>query len=145
MKLEMTIDSKAFKSYADAFKSSCKNMSAPIKEYSDWHEDRTKQRWESGLDYQGKSFAPLAPSTLLLKQNNQILIESRDMINSLKYKPGTMELTYGISDPKYGFHHDGTSRMPQRRIISEDKTDGREKLVEILRRYFKRVKSRRRS
>jgi hypothetical protein len=141
--LTITIDSKSFKSYMQAFKVSVSNLSAPLQDFSRQYEAKVKSNWQSGLDYRGKAFAPLAPSTLLQKRTSTILIETGEMINSLYYDVKKLELKFGIRDPKYIYHHEGTSRMPQRRVLSDDLTEGRELLVDILRKYFKRIKARR--
>lgn len=138
--VDLEIDDKAFKSYMKAFASRSSNLEPALREYSTYHKKETLQRTNSGLDYQGKAFEPLKPATLLRKQGRGILLETEEMIKSLYYDPKKLSLTYGITDRKYVFHHRGTSRLPQRRILG-DSQDDRKKLIEILRVYLKRVRA----
>lgn len=138
--INVTINAKEFKEYCNAFKSKVSNLTVPINEYKAWHRSQTINRWRSGKDYLDKSFAALKQSTIDNKKGAGILLETEAMFNSLEYSTAKLYLTYGISDYKYTFHHYGTRKMPQRRIIGDNPKTDRAELLIILRRYFRRIK-----
>ena len=78
--------------------------------------EKIKQKWESGEGAAGK-FEALAESTLKYKEGRGILLETEDMINSLFSDPSEKSLKVGIKDPKYVYHHRGTVKMPERRVL----------------------------
>lgn len=84
-------------------------------------EANIKDRWDQGQDSEGKSFEPLSAVTIELKGGNGgILQDTMEMYNSLFHKASKDSLRIGISDPKYFFHHSGTTKMPRRRVIPTD-------------------------
>lgn len=142
--IQVTVNAKEFKEYLKAFKSSVSNLTVPINEYKTWHKQQTISRWRNGKDYLDKSFASLKQSTLDNKKGAGILLETEEMFNSLEYDVGKLFLSYGISDYKYKFHHYGTRRMPERRVIGDNPKTDRAELLTIFRRYLRRVKGNKR-
>lgn len=142
--IQVTVNSKEFKEYVRAFKANVTNLTVPINEYSAWHKAQTISRWRGGKDYLDKSFVALKQSTLDNKKGAGILLETEEMFRSLEYSTAKLFLTYGISDYKYTFHHFGTRKMPQRRIIGDNPKTDRAQLLMILKRYFRRIKGNKR-
>lgn len=59
--------------------------------------DQMIKNWEAGQDAMGNQWAPLAPSTIESKGGDQILIETRQMIESANYEVNKDDLNARIS------------------------------------------------
>jgi phage gpG-like protein len=116
---DIKIESKSFKSFMKELKVSVSNMSPPFKEYARYIKSETEGQFLKELDPDGKPWKPLAPSTLRRKKTSFILRETFEMSKSFFTEVDNNSVVYGLKDPKYQYHHTGTSRLPARVVIGD--------------------------
>jgi phage gpG-like protein len=72
----------------------------------------------------GHQWKPLSPSYALEKMkrwgSNTILVASGEMKNSYALQTSSNSMTISNSAPYFGYHQQGTSRMPQRVLFDVD-------------------------
>lgn len=82
---------------------------------------RMVENWEQGKDALGRSWEPLASSTIERKGHSQILIDEGDMIDGAGYDVSKKNLTATIfiddDEGKVFAHEMGTERIPRRPIL----------------------------
>lgn len=135
-------DAKNFKSFAKNLKSSVSNLEPAFDEFGRYIQPETQRQFTTETDPDGNKWAELSPVTLLRKQTPYILRETFFMYSMIFYVATKNSFEFGIRDPKYKFHHEGTAKMPARVVIGI--TDKRkQRLNRIIIVYLKRVRSRR--
>lgn len=115
--INVKVDSKNFKNFMKQLKQTTKNLAPAFRDAGEYLKKETTIQYQKEVDPDGKPWAPLKPSTLAKKKTSTKLRETLVMFNSFYYVSSNQGLEYGIKDPKYRFHHEGTSRMPARVVI----------------------------
>jgi hypothetical protein len=64
------------------------------------------------------------------------------MFNAFYFTATDKEFTYGVKDPKYLFHHEGTKNMPSRVVVGINNVR-RKKLNDLVIAQIRRVKGKR--
>lgn len=136
-------DAKNFQSFAKNLKSSVSNLEPAFDEFGRYLQTETVDQFTREIDPDGKRWSPLSPRTLERKQTPYILRETFEMFNSFFYTATKKSFVYGLADPKYRFHHEGTSRMPARVVIGITSAR-KDKFNEIVILYLKRIRKRNR-
>lgn len=115
--ISLEVDAKNFKSFMKELKSATSNLAPAFRNFGEYLEKETDAQFVSETDPDGKAWEPLKPSTLSRKKTSTKLRETLKMYNSIYYVAEDKGFEYGIKDPKYRFHHEGTGRMPARVVI----------------------------
>ena len=82
----------------------------------------TRLRFKLGVDPQGRPWAPLKEATLRSRrrkgrQDQPVLSDSRTLRNSIESSSTNDEVIIGTNVEYAKYHQEGTSRMPQRKIL----------------------------
>lgn len=133
---EIKIEAKYFKSFMQELKVKVSNMSPPFQQYGQFIKGETDKQFASETDPEGRKWQPLKPATLLRKRTSFILRETFEMSKSFFTEVTPKSLTYGLRDPKYRFHHFGTSKMVARVVIGDTQARRRE-LNKIIVQYLR--------
>lgn len=123
--------------------SKLRNLEKPLAGFGNYFLVETEKQFVTETDPEGNKWADLAPSTLAQKRRlgypDDILTRTGKMrksaiaIASAKTLVITMRSEYAI------YHQEGTSKMPQRKILGmNDKR--REKLARLIRVYLKLIR-----
>jgi phage gpG-like protein len=102
-----------------------RNLKPPFRGVAYFMRDDVLERSRSQTDPEGNRWAALAPSTIVKKQRMgypmTILTATGDMWRSLRvvFTDKFAEIT--ITAPYSIFHQEGTSKMPQRKILGINK------------------------
>jgi hypothetical protein len=139
----ISIDAKDFKSFMKEMKVNVSNMEPPFKEYGQYLKKETTKQFSTETDPDGKPWADLKPSTLLRKKTSFKLRETYEMSKSFFVQTSKDSMEWGIKDPKYKFHHEGTSRMAARVVIG-DNNDRRKVLNKMIVGYLRTKRAGRR-
>lgn len=89
-----------------------------------WLLRRTGETWDASTDPDGRSWVPLAKSTLEGRRRRNIsgirpLIATGTMRASLKMERGADFITISVDDPSW-IHQKGTSRIPARPVFPQE-------------------------
>ncbi|ADJ14477.1 phage virion morphogenesis protein [Halalkalicoccus jeotgali] len=85
--------------------------------------ERIERNWDQDKDALGRSWTPLAESTIRKKGHSRILRESGSMRQSgFVSRSGPNAVTLGIADPKIQIHEWGTEDIPPRKVLGPAKT-----------------------
>ena len=84
--------------------------------------EQEQRMFDEERDSSGRSWPPLAQSTIVKKGHDQILVDTGALRKSLVdiddsfniHEIQPRELIFGTSDPKALYHQEGTGRMPAR-------------------------------
>lgn len=115
--ISVSFDAKSFKGFMKDLKQSTTKLQPAFNDFGKYMMTETKEQFETETDPDGKAWEPLKPATLRIKKTNTKLRETLEMYNSMYYKATNEYFIFGIKDIKYQFHHFGTSRMAQRRVV----------------------------
>jgi len=129
---DLTIDAniKDFKSFMNNLKTQTSTIKTPMSNWGEYLKQQTNNQFKQGKDPTGHPWKPLAPATLRNKKGT-ILVETGVMKKSVYYEASARTFQFGIKDPKYQFHHFGTSRMPARVVIgmNDERINKRNELI----------------
>ncbi|NEP53681.1 MAG: phage virion morphogenesis protein [Moorea sp. SIO3C2] len=107
------------------------DLSAPMREVANYMDAQTRQRFIKEVDPDGKSWAPLAPSTISQKRSGVILRETGLLVNS--FRSSSNHDTATLSNPVfYGvFLQFGTQKILARPFlgISGQDVDNIERII----------------
>lgn len=146
--ISAAVDAKSFKDFMKQLKQGTSNLAPAFRDFGEYMKKHTEVQFQSEVDPEGKPWQPLKPATIARKKTPFKLRESFFMFNSVFYVAEDKQFIFGIKDPKYQFHHEGTSRMPARVVIgiTNDRRGKLNKLVtaQILRVKGKRAQARKR-
>jgi hypothetical protein len=135
-----SVDAKSFKSFMKDLKQSTSNLEPAFRDFGNYIKKETNTQFQKEIDPEGRPWEPLKPSTLARKKTSFKLRETFFMFNAFYYKATKTNFEFGIKDPKYQFHHFGTSKMPARVVIGIP-NDRRKKLNNFIIAQIRRVKS----
>ena len=133
-------DIKNFKKYMKEYKIAATDFTKPFTDFGKYLKDETKSQIKAEQSPTGTPWLPLAPATILQKRTRLKLRETYKMTRSLFYKVSKIELEFGISDPKYVYHHYGTKKMPARVIVGVDTPTRMKFLNKRITVYLKNIK-----
>lgn len=117
MSVSFRVDAKNYKSFAKNLKTSLNSLKVPFKNFDRYVVDKKERSFKNEIDPSGRKWASLAPSTLAQKKTRFKLRETFTMYRSFFTTITNKKYEYGFKDPKYRFHHFGTTKMPRRRVI----------------------------
>lgn len=102
-----------------------RNLLPPFRGVAYFMRDDVLERSRSQTDPDGNKWAALAPSTIARKRRLgyplTILTATGDMWRSLRLEFTDKFAQISLTAPYSRFHQEGTSRMPQRRILGMNK------------------------
>jgi phage gpG-like protein len=137
--LVVKFNDKNFKSFMKDLKQTTKNLEPAFRDFGNYLKKETDTQFQKEIDPNGKPWEPLKPSTIARKRTPYKLRETFFMYNSIYFKSSGTTFEFGIKDPKYQFHHFGTSKMPARVIVGVPQ-DRRKKLNGFIIAQIRRVK-----
>lgn len=98
-------------------------------------EDESKERFLSKKAPDGVSWASLAPSTQAKKGNNNILVHSGDLQNSIHHYVGHNNVVIGTDRHYSQYHQLGTKHIPARPFLGLGQTD-KQRISELINSYL---------
>jgi phage gpG-like protein len=140
--ISASVDAKSFKDFMKQLKQTTANLAPAFRDFGEYLKKETDVQFAKEVDPAGNPWAALKPSTLVRKKTSFKLRETLVMYNSIYYTATDKGFEYGIKDPKYQFHHNGTSRMPARVVIGIDNTR-QKKVNDFVIAQIRRVKGKR--
>lgn len=117
-----------------------RNLEPPLRGFANYFLTETEKQFVSEKDPEGNRWADLAPSTLAEKRRlgypDDILTRTGKMRKSVDAIATAKTLVIRMRSEYAIFHQEGTSKMPQRKILGmNDKR--RERLAKLIRVYLK--------
>lgn len=145
--LDVTVDSREFKSLAKTLKTSLSNLEQPLTGLGNFWEDEKERMFDTETDPDGNKWASLSEATLRSKPpGSTILTRStgdKALRNTFFVEVGKTTLRVGFRSPIADFHQEGTKNMPQRLILKASDRIQKEK-VKLTTTYLKgRIRRRR--
>lgn len=117
-----------------------KRLEVPLRRFGDIKVKKVETQFDRQVDPDGNRWAELSPVTLERKErlgfSSKILTETGTLSKSFKFEATGKTLTIGSSVSYAVFHQEGTSKMPQRKILGYTKSDEAD-LIKILKSHFK--------
>lgn len=101
-------------------------------------EGSTRQRFADKKAPNGASWANLLPNTQQQKGNNNILIDSGDLVSSITHYASSKSVTVGVSEPYGTYHQLGTNKMVARPFLGLSDDDKNE-ITTLINGYLERV------
>jgi len=120
-------------------KQTTSNLAPAFRDFGVYMERETQDQFKREIDPDGKPWEPLKPATLAQKKTSFKLRETFTMYNTLYYTATDKNFRFGIRDPKYKWHHFGTSRMAARVVVGFN-SERRKKANELVIAQIRRVK-----
>lgn len=145
--LDVTVDTKEFKSLAKTLKTSLSNLEPPLTGLGSFWESEKERMFNTETDPDGNKWADLSDATLASKPpGNTILTRSSGdsaLRNTFFVEVGKNTLRVGFRSPIAIYHQEGTPKMPQRLILKASDRIQKEK-VKLTTTYLKgRIRRRR--
>lgn len=138
--LKASVDLKSFNSFMKQLKQTTSNLEPAFRDFGNYMKKETDYQFQKEVDPDGKLWEPLKPATLIKKKTPFKLRETFFMFNAVYFKATKTRFEFGIKDPKYQFHHFGTSKMVPRVVIGITQKR-RKKLNDLVILQIRRVKS----
>lgn len=101
-------------------------------------EGSTAQRFANKKSPDGVSWANLLPSTQRQKGDNNILIDSGDLVSSITHYASSNSVTVGVSKTYGVYHQLGTSKMVARPFLGISDNDKNE-IGRLINDYLERI------
>ena len=101
-------------------------------------EGSTEQRFADKKAPSGMAWANLLPSTQKQKGDNNILIDSGDLVRSLTHYASSNSVTVGVSEPYGVYHQLGTKHITPRPFLGLSDSDNNEIGV-LINDYLERI------
>lgn len=142
VKASVKIEADSFKSFMKQLKVGTANMKPPFKEYGQYIEKETRQQFVGEVDPDGNKWKALKPATIKRKKTPYKLRETYKMSKSFYAIAEKDSLKYGLSDPKYKYHHYGVpaNNLPARVVIG-DTNERRAVLNKMIVKYLKLLRA----
>ena len=137
-RIEYTVDDSALRAALARLAQAGADLRAPFATFGEHLDLVARERWDHQVAPDGSPWQDLKRATWRRKRTNQILVESRDLRDTLRYVPDADELAFG-TDRLYGATHQfgaderGIPARPFLGITDEDEIE----LTEILKDWLR--------
>ena len=121
-------------------KQTTSNLEPAFRDFGNYMKKETDNQFQKEVDPDGKPWEPLKPATIAQKKTPFKLRETFFMFNAIYFKANKKYFEFGIKDPKYMFHHFGTSKMVARVVVGITQ-ERRKKLNGFVIAQIRRIKS----
>jgi phage virion morphogenesis protein len=138
--MQIRVDADDFEEAFQALAQRTADLRPALRSIGEYLLLETRDRYDAGVDPQGRPWAPLAAATIAQKQRDRtpfqkVLLRYGTLRETLTYEVTGQTLAVGSPQAYAVYHQFGTKNMPQRQILGLSQAD-RAEILEIVRAHL---------